>query len=59
MMLMRDVLGGNSKTSVLICVKPSSDPSVNSLLKDLAGSLSKIKNFPIINTEFARVGLAA
>jgi hypothetical protein len=52
--LLQDQLGGNCMTCFIMCFSPFSDPSVTSSLFQLADSLSKVKNFPVINDSLAQ-----
>lgn len=53
--MLRDEIGGNTKTRVLTCVKPSSDPEEMSAILKFASHLSQVKNYPILNDSFAQV----
>lgn len=55
MQLLESSLGGNCKTAVLMCFSPFEDPITTDALFQLAELLKKIKNFPILNDEYAQV----
>eukprot|EP01135_Chromosphaera_perkinsii_P011814 Nk52_evm5s2506 gene=Nk52_evmTU5s2506 len=56
--LMHDVLGGNTWTTVITTLKPTTDPSVGLSVARMARSLANVSNFPVPNDEYVR-GLVA
>ena len=52
--LLKDVLGGNCNTKVLVTLQPTETPALAPVLK-VAGQLAQIRNFPIINDLMAKV----
>jgi len=53
--LLQEQFGGNCRTRVLMSLSPFTSPSATSELFELAGNLSKVKNFPLLNEAFAQV----
>jgi len=53
--LLQEQLGSNCRTRVLMCFSPFCNPSATSELFQLAGNLSSVKNFPILNEAYAQV----
>lgn len=52
--LLREELGGNCKTKALLCLKPQSDPDVLSSILNFSNRVGQVKNFPIVNDNFAQ-----
>ena len=52
--LLHDCLGGNSWTTVITTLKPTTEPSVALAVARTARSLSHITNFPVPNDEYVR-----
>ena len=55
--LLKDEIGGNCKTRVLMCIKPNTDGRVLSVLFKYSEHISRIKNFPIRNDSFSQVSV--
>lgn len=55
---MEDIIGGNCKTRVICCLKPSVNrPEILSGVLNGCGMLAQVKNYPIINDCLAQVSL--
>ncbi|XP_048255724.1 coiled-coil domain-containing protein 78-like isoform X2 [Haliotis rufescens] len=52
--LLREELGGNCKTRALVCLKPVTTPETLTAVIKFVTNLSQIKNFPILNDNFAQ-----
>ena len=53
--MLRDELGGNCKTRVLMCFKPHSDQNTLAASLQLCNQLVSVKNYPIPNDPFTQV----
>ncbi|XP_071137257.1 coiled-coil domain-containing protein 78-like [Mytilus edulis] len=52
--LLKEELGGNCKTTALLCLKPQSDPNTLSPILTFATRVGQVKNFPIVNDLYAQ-----
>lgn len=52
--LLKDQLGGNCRTQILVCLKPHPDTDVLGAVLRTSSQLAKVKNFPVLNDVFAR-----
>lgn len=53
--LVKDDVGGNSKTRVIFCLKPHNEPSFFEPIHRFVYQCTQVKNFPVLNDPFAQV----
>jgi hypothetical protein len=53
-LLLKDALGGNFKTKVLVTLKATETPALSTVLT-MSGKLAQIHNYPIINDHMTQV----
>ena len=53
--MLKEELGGNFKTRVIMCFRPETDSYVVAPMLRLASQFNKVNNFPVLNDSFAQV----
>ncbi|CAD5123564.1 DgyrCDS11902 [Dimorphilus gyrociliatus] len=51
--MLKEEIGGNSKTTVLVCLKPKKESSVVDPILRMCAQFSQVKNFPLVNDNLA------
>ena len=54
--LLRNELGGNSKSRAILCLKPVTHSQTLTSILNFATRITQVKNFPVVNDSYAQVG---